>query len=101
MAWRAWRASGEAAWRPASLAREGFCHLSFAEQLAGTLERHFDPGDGLLLVELRPAALGSALRLEPSRGGEPFPHLHRPIEPGDILRETPLAHGGLGWGPLP
>jgi len=56
--------------------RDGFIHLSQVHQLAGTLARHFRGEHDLVLVEFDAAALGSALRWEPSRGGDLFPHLY-------------------------
>jgi uncharacterized protein (DUF952 family) len=56
--------------------RDGFIHLSVEHQLAGTLARHFRGAHDLVLIELDAAALGSALRWEPSRGGDLFPHLY-------------------------
>ncbi|HUR27821.1 MAG TPA: MqnA/MqnD/SBP family protein [Planctomycetota bacterium] len=78
--------------RPASLASEGFVHLSFEEQLRGTLEAHFDPREELVLLELDPERAGSALRYELSRDGALFPHLFRELRPGDVLRHGPLSH---------
>jgi len=80
-------------WSPPSLDAEGFVHLSFAEQLQGTLDLHFPGPDALVLLEVDRAALerrGDALRLEPSRGGALFPHLYGPIRAGDVLRTWPL-----------
>lgn len=89
-AWRRFAAGGEPAWRPASLAREGFCHLSFAAQLAGTLEAWFAGPEELVLleVELAPGTAGrpDGLRLERSRGGALFPHLHRALRRGELAR---------------
>ncbi|MEO8185673.1 MAG: DUF952 domain-containing protein [Deltaproteobacteria bacterium] len=58
-------------------ARDGYVHLSSAQQLPGTLERHFaaEP-DLVLLVIPRSRLPEGALRWEPSRRGEPFPHLY-------------------------
>lgn len=56
--------------------RDGFIHLSLAEQLEGTLERHFAGQRGLLLVSFDAQALAPALRFEPSRGGALFPHYY-------------------------
>ena len=51
-----WQPAG-GLWRPASLEGQGFVHLSFAEQLQGTLDLHF-PGRGpLWLLEVDPGAL--------------------------------------------
>lgn len=66
--------------RPASLASEGFVHLSHADQLAGTLEVHFANVDRVTLLEVDRARVAGELRLESSRGGALFPHLYRPLE---------------------
>jgi uncharacterized protein (DUF952 family) len=94
-AWTEALAAG--AWRPPSLAGEGFVHLSHGHQLAGTLAAHYAAATRLLLLELDPERTRTALCLEPSRAGEPFPHLYRPLEPADVLRHWPLARGGDGW----
>jgi len=60
-------------------ARDGFIHLSTADQVPGTLARHFAGRTGLLLVEVDAGALGAALKWEPSRGGALFPHLYGPL----------------------
>lgn len=65
--------------------RDGFIHLSTAEQLAATLDRHFAGETGLWLATLDTHALGAALKWEPSRGGALFPHLYRPIERRDVV----------------
>ncbi len=96
----AWDARPPGAWRPASLAREGFCHLSFPEQLAGTLAVHFAELREVVLLELDPSRLEGALVLEPSRGGEPFPHLYRAIEPEDVVAQRRLERrAGERWEP--
>ena len=55
---------------------DGYIHFSCADQAADTAARHFAGKNGLLLVAVDAAALGSALRYEPSRGGAVFPHLY-------------------------
>ncbi|MFN7399914.1 MAG: DUF952 domain-containing protein, partial [Sandaracinobacter sp.] len=63
---------------------DGFIHLSTAEQLPGTLEKHFAGMAGLRIVEV--AVEGDPdLRLEESRGGALFPHLYRPLRLADVL----------------
>ena len=85
----AWRAFAGEVWESDSLSREGFLHLSYADQLADTLAAHF-PGDGeVILLEVDPELLGDALVLEPSRGGALFPHLYGPLPRAAILREVP------------
>lgn len=55
--------------------RDGFIHFSTAEQIPGTLTKHFDGQTGLVIVSFEAALLGDALKWEASRGGKIFPHL--------------------------
>ncbi len=88
-------ASGVYAGSPADRA-DGFIHLSAADQVAGTLHRHFAGQAGLVLVAVEARRLGSALRWEASRGGALFPHLYGPL-PADAAVATaavPLGPDG-------
>ena len=96
-AWTHHWAQGSGPWRPASLAREGFCHLSLAAQLEGTLAAHFSGAGPLVLIEVDSERAGRALRFEVSRGDALFPHLYRPIEREDVLGTWPLQSGPAGW----
>ncbi len=62
-------------------ARDGFIHFSTAAQVAGTLARHFAGQADLFLIAIEAEALGDALKWEPSRGGELFPHLYGELDP--------------------
>ncbi len=55
---------------------DGYIHFSTAEQVVETAARHFAAIPDLVLVAVDSAALGPALRYEPSRGGAMFPHLY-------------------------
>jgi uncharacterized protein (DUF952 family) len=70
--------------------RDGFIHLSTATQLAETLRRHFSGQSDLVLVEVDPGDLGDALRWEPSRGGDLFPHLYGPLAVRLARRVSPV-----------
>ncbi|MBV6412741.1 MAG: DUF952 domain-containing protein [Xanthomonadales bacterium] len=59
--------------------RDGYIHLSAADQVAGTLAKYFAAVDDLALVAFDPASLGAALRWEVSRAGARFPHLYAPL----------------------
>lgn len=98
--WREAEAAGAFAGAPVDRA-DGFVHLSSAAQVAGTAERHFAGQDDLLLVEIDSASLGAALRYEPSRGGELFPHLYGPLPISAVRRVTPLRLGADGRHVLP
>jgi len=56
--------------------RDGFIHFSRKDQVDGTLRKHFAGQHDLVLVSVEADALGEALKFEPSRGGELFPHLY-------------------------
>lgn len=57
-------------------ARDGFVHLSAADQVAGTLALYFTEAADLMLVAFDAATLGPDLRWEASRDGALFPHFH-------------------------
>ena len=56
--------------------RDGFIHFSTAEQLPGTLDKHYANFDRLALVEVALSDLDDAVKWEKSRGGDLFPHLY-------------------------
>jgi uncharacterized protein (DUF952 family) len=76
-------------------ARDGFIHFSAAAQLAGTMAKHFAGQRELLLVAVDADALGAALKWEPSRGGELFPHLYAAL-PLTAVRWTKAVPDEVG-----
>lgn len=70
--------------------RDGFIHLSAGHQVAGTLAKHFAGQEDLLLLTVDADRLGSALKWEPSRGGDLFPHLYGPLTLDAIVAVAPL-----------
>jgi len=75
--------------------RDGYIHFSTAEQVAETARRHFSGQRDLVLVSVDAAALGDALKWEPSRGGALFPHLYGPLDLKAVRRAEPLPTGGM------
>lgn len=73
--WVQWQADGLFAGAPVDLA-DGYVHLSAADQVQGTLDKHFSGQTGLVLAEVDLAMLGDALKWEVSRGGALFPHVY-------------------------
>ena len=71
-------------------ARDGFIHFSTAAQLAGTMARHFGGQRELVLVAVDADALGSALKWEPSRGGDLFPYLYGALPLAAVRWTKPL-----------
>ncbi len=81
--------------------RDGFIHLSAIHQVAGTAARHFRGIDELVLVALDSERLGSALKWEPSRGGDLFPHFYGPLPTSAALWSKPLPLGADGVPVIP
>jgi uncharacterized protein (DUF952 family) len=75
---------------------DGFIHFSTAEQAVETATRHFAGQTDLVLVAVEADRLGAALRFEPSRGGDLFPHLYGPLELHHVLwvKSLPLDAAG-------
>ncbi|MDQ0313790.1 DUF952 domain-containing protein [Amorphus orientalis] len=94
-AWRTATAEGVYHGAPVDLA-DGFIHFSAAHQVEETASKHFRDQDGLLLVAVPTEALGEALKWEPSRGGDLFPHLYGdlPVDAAAWVRPLPLTPTG-------
>ncbi|HET8611564.1 MAG TPA: DUF952 domain-containing protein [Sphingomonas sp.] len=92
--WTAFEAAGVFAGAPVDLA-DGYIHLSAADQVAETAEKHFAGQQGLILAAVDLDRLGGAVRWEPSRGGALFPHLYGSLPPESVLwaRPMPLIDG--------
>jgi uncharacterized protein (DUF952 family) len=76
---------------------DGFIHFSTAGQARETARRHFAGQADLVALEVEAADLGEALKWEPSRGGDLFPHLYGPLA-ADLVRdvhEAPLGSDGV------
>jgi len=69
---------------------DGYMHFSTAPQLRETLRKHFAGRGDLVLLAVEEAALPD-LRWEPSRGGDLFPHLYRPLPLAMIAWQVPIA----------
>jgi uncharacterized protein (DUF952 family) len=76
--------------------QDGFIHFSTAAQAQETARRHFAGQADLVVLEVEADDLGEALRWEPSRGGELFPHLYGALDAGLVryVTEAPLDADG-------
>ena len=81
--------------------RDGFIHFSTAQQLRGTLAKHFQGKNNLVLVAFSSSSFTRDLKWEPSRGGALFPHLYAPIPTDQALWTKPLILGEDGIPELP
>ncbi len=76
--------------------RDGFIHFSTAAQARETARKHFAGETDLVLAAVDAVALGAALKWEPSRGGELFPHLYAALPLDRIVWTKPLSLGEDG-----
>ena len=93
--WREAERAGVFAGAPVD-AQDGYIHLSTAAQARETAAKHFAGQRNLLLIAVEAAALGEALRYEPSRGGDLFPHLYAPLPLSAVRWIKPLPLGPDG-----
>jgi uncharacterized protein (DUF952 family)/lysophospholipase L1-like esterase len=84
-------------YRPASLVGEGFVHLSFADQVEGSANRHYADAPRLAVVELDPPAIGTEIRIEDSYGsGTAFPHAYGPLPVSAAISVRELGRDDAG-----
>ncbi|MGR3465820.1 DUF952 domain-containing protein [Limimaricola sp.] len=93
--WAELERAGETRGAPVDLA-DGYIHFSTAAQAPVTAAKHFAGEDGLVLAAIESEALDDALKWEPSRGGQLFPHLYRALRRAEVLwfKKLPLANEG-------
>jgi uncharacterized protein (DUF952 family) len=82
---------------------DGFIHFSGGAQVVASAAKHRAGQKDLVILEADPAALGAALRWEPSRDGLLFPHLYGALPVAAVRRtaELPLGPDGrhvFPWG---
>ena len=56
--------------------RDGFIHMSTAEQAEGTRAKHYADIPDLVVAAFDASVLSPLIRWEPSRGGALFPHVY-------------------------
>lgn len=92
--------TGEAPLSPAD-GRDGYVHLSTREQLVATLDKHFGDVRAVRLLLLDGSTLGDALKWEPARGGELFPHLYGRIRAEHVVQGWQVGRVDRGRFRLP
>lgn len=91
---------GRFAGAPVDLA-DGFVHLSAADQLTETVNKHFAGQEGLWVVAVDLAVLGDAVKWEESRGGNLFPHLYGELPLSAVVAYSELERAPDGSVRLP
>ncbi|MBI1341203.1 DUF952 domain-containing protein [bacterium] len=79
---------------------DGYVHFSTASQIGETLSKWFRGERGVVLLAYDADGFGSALRWEPSRGGDLFPHVYGEVWLAAALRRWTLDNDADG-APLP
>ena len=76
---------------------DGYIHFSTAAQAGETARRYFAGQADVVVLEVEGDDLGAALKWEPSRGGDLFPHLYASLAVGDVrtVHEAPLDEDGV------
>lgn len=93
--WREAEAAGCYGGAPVDVA-DGYIHLSTATQVGKTATKHFAGQSDLVLIAIDTDVLGSALKWEPSRGGDLFPHLYGDLPVAAVSWVRPLPVGAKG-----
>ena len=76
--------------------RDGYIHLSTAEQTRATAAKYFAGRGDLVLVAVDPEPVRARLRWEPSRGGALFPHIYGSLPVSAAVWARDLALGSNG-----
>ena len=87
---QAWeQAKAQGVYRPLSLEREGFIHLSRLDQIPAVRAAIFARRDDLLLLKVRFAAVAEHVKWEAVEG-DVYPHLYAPLPLEAVEAATPL-----------
>lgn len=96
-----WDNRSAAYYEPSGYAGEGFVHLSSAEQLVGTLHKHYPGRIDLMLLSVDPDLISAELVWEDLYGsGIEFPHIYGPIDLAAVTSNGPLRcdrNDSFGW----
>lgn len=98
--WASFVAAGRFEGAPIDLA-DGYIHLSTAEQLTETVDKHFAGQTGLWVATIDLDLLADAVKWEPSRGGALFPHVYATLPMDAVRAAMPLERGEGGAVVLP
>jgi uncharacterized protein (DUF952 family) len=75
--------------------RDGFIHMSTAEQAEGTRAKHYADVADLVVAAFDAAALSGSIRWEPSRGGALFPHVYGVLTKEALVGASAVGSDGL------
>ena len=91
--WATLQDAGQTQGAPIDVA-DGYVHFSTAAQAGETASKWFAGVEDLWLLAYDADNLGDALKWEPSRGGDLFPHLYRDLHLDEAKWAVPLPWDG-------
>ncbi len=83
--WEQFQVDGVFHGAPVDLA-DGYIHLSAADQVQATLDKHFAGQMGLVIAQIDLEALGDTVKWEISRGDALFPHIYGPLPLASVIK---------------
>lgn len=92
--------TGSFAGAPVDLA-DGYIHMSTADQLTETVDKHFAGQETLWVAAVDLEVLGAAIKWEESRGGALFPHIYAALPLSAVIAYSPLERDDDGAVRLP
>jgi histidine triad (HIT) family protein len=95
------KAQAQGQYQVPSLNSEGFIHFSYPSQAVESANRHFRGEKDVVLLRVDESKLKSPLKVEPSRGGQEFPHLYGPLNTDAVLEAIPFPEFGSEGFALP
>jgi len=84
------------AYRPASLASEGFIHCSTPGQVAGSANKHYAGQSEVLLLYIDENRLTAEVRYEDLNAGDLFPHIYGPLNLDAVIKVASYEPGADG-----
>lgn len=73
--------------------RDGYIHMSLADQLQGTLDKHYKNTSRVILAKIDLSLYGDHVKYEASRGGALFPHIYTDLRANSVSHHWDLSAG--------
>lgn len=90
------------AYRPGSLAQEGFIHCSLPDQVIAVANALYRGRQGLVLLVIDPAKVPAEIRYEDCyESGQEFPHIYGPLPVEAVVETLEFETGADGHFSLP
>jgi uncharacterized protein (DUF952 family) len=87
--WAALQQNGETSGAPIDIT-DGYIHFSTAKTVAATAQKYFADAADLIIASYNSDDFGTALKWEPARDGDLFPHLYAPLKASATQQHAPL-----------